>query len=124
MVTDVRSIKETAMIDKLRATRKLPHRSQGSNRMKFTMNVECTPEEARAFFGLPDVQPMQQRLMQEMEERLLANVRAMDPEVIARTWFPAGLQNFEQLQKMFWSQVQQSLSGVSGTARGGDSGHG
>lgn len=92
--------------------------------MKFTMNVECTPEEARAFFGLPDVQPMQQRLMQEMEERLLANVRAMDPEAIARTWFPAGLQNFEQLQKMFWSQVQQSLSGMSGTTRGGDAGHG
>ena len=54
--------------------------------MKFTMNVECTPEEARSFFGLPDVQPMQERLMADMEERMRANIRAMDPEVIARTW--------------------------------------
>ena len=25
--------------------------------MKVTVNVECTPEEARTFLGLPDVQP-------------------------------------------------------------------
>lgn len=79
--------------------------------MKFTMNVECSPEEARSFFGLPDVQPMQERLMAEMEQQLLANVRAMDPAEIARTWFPAGLQNFEQMQKLFWGQMQQSMAG-------------
>ncbi|WP_420846806.1 DUF6489 family protein [Microvirga tunisiensis] len=28
--------------------------------MKITMDVECTPEEARAFLGLPDVKPMQE----------------------------------------------------------------
>ena len=33
--------------------------------MKFTVNVECTPEEARAFMGLPDVQPMQEAMMQD-----------------------------------------------------------
>ena len=82
--------------------------------MKFTVNMECTPEEARAFFGLPDVQPMQERLMAELEQRLVSNVRAMDPEVIARTWFPTGLQNFEQMQKLFWGQVQQSLNGFGG----------
>lgn len=88
--------------------------------MKFTMNVECTPEEARSFFGLPDVQPMQERLMADMEERMRANIRAMDPEVIARTWFPASLQNMEQLQKMFWGQMQQSFTGFGGgqTAHG------
>ena len=26
--------------------------------MKFTINVECTPEEARRFVGLPDVTPL------------------------------------------------------------------
>ena len=84
--------------------------------MKFTMNVECTPEEARAFFGLPDVQPMQERMMRELEQQLLHNVRAMDPETIARTWCPAGLQNFEQMQKLFWGQVQQSLGGFGRAA--------
>ena len=31
--------------------------------MKITMNVDCTPEEARAFLGLPDVKPMQEQLI-------------------------------------------------------------
>jgi uncharacterized protein DUF6489 len=47
--------------------------------MKVTVNIDCTPEEARAFLGLPDVRPMQERLMRELEERLAANIRAMDP---------------------------------------------
>jgi hypothetical protein len=47
--------------------------------MKITMDVECTPEEARAFLGLPDVKPMQEQLMQEVQERMAANIRAMEP---------------------------------------------
>jgi len=30
--------------------------------MKITMNIDCTPDEARAFFGLPDVKPMQEKM--------------------------------------------------------------
>lgn len=86
--------------------------------MKFTMNVECTPEEARAFFGLPDVQPMQERLMADLEQQLRSNLRAMDPETIARTWFPAGMQNFEQMQKLFWGQMQQGLGSFGAAGRG------
>jgi hypothetical protein len=35
--------------------------------MKATMNIDCTPEEARAFLGLRDVQPMQEHLMKEIK---------------------------------------------------------
>ncbi len=85
--------------------------------MKFTMNVECTPEEARSFFGLPDVQPMQERMMVELETRMKDNLRAMAPEAIVNTWFPAGMQNMEQLQKIFWGQMQQNMSGFSATKK-------
>ena len=81
--------------------------------MKVNVEVDCTPEEARAFMGLPDVQPMQEALMKELEQRLRANIQAMDPEAIVRTWLPAGIQGAEQLQKMFWSQIQQTLAGVA-----------
>jgi hypothetical protein len=59
--------------------------------MKITMDVECTPEEARAFLGLPDVRPMQEHLMREVQDRMTANIRAMEPEVMLRTWLPATL---------------------------------
>ena len=82
--------------------------------MKVKVEVDCTPEEARTFLGLPDVQPMQEALMKELGMRLKANIKAMDPENMIRTWLPAGMQNVEQLQKMFWSQVQQTLAAAAG----------
>jgi hypothetical protein len=73
--------------------------------MKIKLDIDCTPEELRGFFGLPDVKPMQDELMREVAERLRANVKALDPETMLKTWLPAGLKGFEQLQEMFLSQM-------------------
>ena len=69
--------------------------------MKITVNVDCTPEEARAFLGLPDVKPMQEQLIREMQERMAASVQAMEPEEMLRSWIPPSGKGFEQLQKIF-----------------------
>lgn len=84
--------------------------------MKVTVNIECTPEEARAFMGLPDVQPMQENLLRELEARLSANIKAMNPESVIKTWLPASLEGAEQMQKMFWSHMQQAVAGMTSTA--------
>lgn len=78
--------------------------------MKITVDVDCTPEEARAFLGLPDVKPMQDALMKQIQERMTASLAAMEPEAMLKTWLPAGVQGMEQLQKMFWAQ----FAGASG----------
>ncbi len=72
--------------------------------MKITVDVDCTPEEARTFLGLPDVKPMQDALLQQVQDRMTATLGAMDPETMIKTWLPAGVQGMEQLQKMFWAQ--------------------
>jgi hypothetical protein len=72
--------------------------------MKVTVNVDCTPEEARTFLGLPDVQPLQEAVMAQMQERMMSSLKSMDPEVLLRTWGPMGLNNLEQIQKFFFSQ--------------------
>jgi hypothetical protein len=69
------------------------------------MNVECTPEEARKFFGLPEVAPMQDRLMAELEERMADNIRTLDAETFIKTWMPATIQSWGEMQKMFWNQM-------------------
>lgn len=76
--------------------------------MKITIDIDCTPEEARSFLGLPDVQPLQKAMMEEVEARMRANMEAMDPETLMKTWMPVGVQGFEQLQKMFWAQMGQA----------------
>ena len=73
--------------------------------MKITVNVDCTPEEARTFFGLPDVKPMQEQLLRELQERMTANIRAMDAETMLRTWLPATLKGFEQWQEFLLSHM-------------------
>ena len=72
--------------------------------MKITVDVDCTPEEARSFLGLPDVRPMQEAMMRQIQERMTASLAAMEPEAMLKTWLPAGVQGMEQLQKMFWAQ--------------------
>lgn len=78
--------------------------------MKIHVDVDCTPEEARAFLGLPDVAPMQEALMAELQKRMMANLQAMEPEQLLKTWLPAGLQGWEQLQKAFWTQMASAKS--------------
>lgn len=79
--------------------------------MKVTINIDCTPEEARAFFGLPDVRPMQEALMAEVQKRMEENIRAMNPEQMLKTWLPASLEGLEQMQKMFWGQMGAATKG-------------
>jgi hypothetical protein len=82
--------------------------------MKISIDVDCSPEEARAFLGLPDVAPMQAAVMEELGKRMSAGLEAMDPEVLMKTWMPLGLQGLEQAQKMFWSQMSEAARGTKG----------
>ncbi|MDF1749320.1 MAG: DUF6489 family protein [Alphaproteobacteria bacterium] len=79
--------------------------------MKITVDIDCTPDEARKFLGLPDVGPMQEALIKQVQERMEANLKALEPEALFQTWLPASLQGMEQLQKMFWSQMANSSMG-------------
>jgi hypothetical protein len=72
--------------------------------MKISIDIDCTPEEARTFLGLPDIRPMQDALMRQIQERMTTSLHAMEPEVMLKTWLPAGVQGMEQMQKMFWAQ--------------------
>jgi hypothetical protein len=75
--------------------------------MKIKLDIDCSADEARAFFGLPDVKPLQERMMKEIEQRMVQGVAAMDPADMMKTWMPATLQGFDQMQR-FWSQMAAS----------------
>ncbi|GJE45391.1 DUF6489 family protein [Methylobacterium soli] len=79
--------------------------------MKVTVEIECTPEEARQFMGLPDLQPMQAAVMAEMEKRVLAEMDRFSPEPLLRSWMSLVPQNSEQMQGAFLKLFQQSFTG-------------
>ena len=73
--------------------------------MKITINVDCTPEEARRYMGLPDVAPMQEAILKEMQERMLASAKAMQPVEMMQTWLPMGVESWLDMQKQFWEKM-------------------
>jgi hypothetical protein len=79
--------------------------------MKFNFDIECTPEEARRFLGLPDIAAMQDRMMKDLEDRIAENIKSLDPESLVKTWMPATLQGWTEMQKMFWAQLGIDFSG-------------
>jgi hypothetical protein len=73
--------------------------------MKIKLDIDCTPEELRGFFGLPDIRGMQEQLLKEVEAQMRAGIKALDPEAMLKTWLPAGMQGFEKLQEFFTTQM-------------------
>jgi hypothetical protein len=78
--------------------------------MKVNIEVDCTPDEARRFLGLPDVAPMQQTVMAAMEKRLVDTIDSMDTQKLMEQWMPLGMKGIEQWQAL-WSQLAQSAAG-------------
>ena len=71
--------------------------------MKFTVNVECSPEEARRFMGLPDVTPINDKLVEEMGKRMEANLKMMSGENLMSSWMSVGTQAQDAFVKLMTS---------------------
>ncbi|HLY05281.1 MAG TPA: DUF6489 family protein [Rhizomicrobium sp.] len=75
--------------------------------MKLNIEIDLTADEARRVMGLPDITKMQEKLVAEMEKRMLEAIKTTsDPEALLRTWFSWGTQGLEQFQR-FVSDAQR-----------------
>ena len=77
--------------------------------MKVTVEVDCTPVEARTFLGLPDVSGLNDHLVNEMKARMDANMAKLQPEELMKNWLAFG----GQAQEHFLKLMQTATSGVS-----------
>ena len=68
--------------------------------MKMTIEVDCTPEEARRFMGLPDVSALNDHLVNGMKERIDANMQLLDPQDFMKNWMTLGAGAQDQFRKM------------------------
>jgi hypothetical protein len=80
--------------------------------MKVTIEMDMTPEEARAFMGLPDVAPLQAKMLDDMQTRMKSAFDAGDPEGMMKAWMPVlggmggGAEAFGKFQKLMWDSAQ------------------
>ncbi len=68
--------------------------------MKITIDIDCTPAEARAFMGLPDFEPMQKRAMEEMEKRMMESLDRYSPEALLKMWLQPAALNADWIQDL------------------------
>jgi hypothetical protein len=71
--------------------------------MKMTIEVDCTPEEARRFMGLPDVSALNEHLVKEMKGRIDANMSMISPDELMKNWMAFGTgaqENFRKLMEV------------------------
>jgi len=86
--------------------------------MKVNIEMDMTPEEARAFLGLPDVAGLQLQMLEEMRARMRAAFDAGDPEAMMKAWMPfsggsfgGGPEGLQKFQKFFWDTATQAAGG-------------
>lgn len=78
--------------------------------MKVRIEAECTPEEARAFLGLPNVAPLNDRMVEEMSRRFQANGAALQPDQLMQSWASWGGQAGDQFRKLMQTVVASAVT--------------
>ena len=84
--------------------------------MKVRLEVDCSPQEARAFLGLPDVASLNDHMVQEMKKRLEGNMALVSPEELMRSWMSFGGQATEHFRKL----MTAAASGAQGLKQADD----
>jgi len=74
--------------------------------MKISVDVDCTPEEARRFLGFPDLSPVHDAYVETMKK---AVTEGMSPESfadLARSWGP-----MSEAGTAMWKAMLEGMSG-------------
>jgi hypothetical protein len=83
--------------------------------MKINVTVDTTPEELRTFFGLPDLGPLQQEWLGQIQAQMKHGMEAMDPTTLMalNPAFAGQMKLLEAMQKNFW----QAFAPGSGSSK-------
>jgi hypothetical protein len=79
--------------------------------MKMSIEVDCTPEEARRFLGLPDLSPLNDKLVEAVSDRMETNMAALQPDAFVKNWLQSGAQAQETFMKMMDASLKTAPTG-------------
>ncbi|MBP7701412.1 MAG: hypothetical protein KA098_02315 [Phenylobacterium sp.] len=77
--------------------------------MKMTIEIDCSPQEARAFLGLPDVSGLNDKLVEEMQKRMTANMAMLSPDELIKNWTAFGVGAQEQFRNLMNAAVDVGM---------------
>ncbi len=74
--------------------------------MKITVDIDCTPEEARAAIGLPDLTPLHEKYVSMMGEAMQGGIPPEMLETMMKSWAPMGEAGLNFWRRMFESATK------------------
>lgn len=76
--------------------------------MKISFDIDCTPEEARRFMGLPDLSPVHEAYVSRMTKAMSEGMTVDGVGDMMRAWGPMGEAGTQMMKTMF-----DQMSGTS-----------
>ncbi|PXA84381.1 hypothetical protein DMC47_40645 [Nostoc sp. 3335mG] len=76
--------------------------------VKITVDVDCTPEEARRFMGLPDLSSLHEAYLAKMRSAIEQGVTPDTIQTMMQSWGPMGEAGFN-----LWRQMLDNMGGSS-----------
>ena len=76
--------------------------------MKISVEIDATPQEVREFFGLPDIQPLQNEILQKIQDDIASGVTGFDALSLMKPYLPAHMQSLEAMQNAFWKSFSKN----------------
>jgi len=87
--------------------------------MKFNIEIDCTPEEARRLFGLPDLEPLHDIYLDRVKELMAKGITPDMVQSMVKTWVPMGGSGLELVQSLL-GQFGGGLMGGTSKSAGKD----
>ena len=76
--------------------------------MKISVDVDCTPEEARRFMGLPDMSSVHEIYLEKMRRTIDEGVTPESIGTLMQSWAPMG-----EAGLAMWRQLFEHMSGTA-----------
>ncbi len=81
--------------------------------MKFNIEIDCTPQEARQLFGLPDLEPLHDIYLDRVKELMAKGITPDMVQAMVKTWVPMGESGLGLVQSLL-GQFGGGLMGGAG----------
>ncbi len=80
--------------------------------MKISIDKDCTAQEARDVMGLPDVKPLQEIWLAQIEKKMVADMERFSPDALIKSWTSNSFGGAEWIQSLFESISQHGTAGT------------
>lgn len=84
--------------------------------MRFHIDVEITPAEVRRLMGLPDLEGLQQRMLDDIQARIEQGAEGYDPMELMQPYLKTSLAGMDMMQRLFAAGIGRA-AGKSETSR-------